>query len=290
MMKNKTILITGGRGFVGSNLSNELSRNNNVIVFDNDLYSQCRPKLPSIKYFDLCHSNVLEVDLPRIDYIVHLGEYSRVEQSFDDITLLLKNNLGTIGPLLQLWRHHQSKFIYSGSSTKFGKYKNGAESPSPYSLAKVSNVNLIKEYASWYSLPHAITYFYNVYGPGENGEGKYATVIEKFLRQVAAGEKVTIHLPGTQTRNFTHVDDIISGLQLVMQHGVGDGYGLGSREYFSILDVAKILDADIHFKPSPIGNRYTATLNISKTEDLGWKTRNNLVDYLKERMLNFNKL
>ena len=229
------------------------------------------------------------MDLPRIDYIVHLGEYSRVEQSFDDITLLLKNNLGTLGPLLELWRHHQSKFIYSGSSTKFGKYKNGEDSLSPYSLAKVSNVNLIKEYASWYSLPYAITYFYNVYGPGENGEGKYATVIEKFLRQVEAGEKITIHLPGTQTRNFTHVNDIISGLKLVMERGVGDDYGLGSEEYFSILEVAEMLEANILLKSSPIGNRYTATLNISKTEELGWKTKHSLVDYLKTRILSSKK-
>ena len=129
-------------------------------------------------------------------------------------------------------------------------------------------------------MPYAITYFYNVYGGREIKEGKYATLIALFKDKIEKGEKLTVVSPGTQKRNFTHIDDIIDALVLIGEHGEGDGYGIGSDKSYSILEVAKMFNSEIELLPERKGNRMSGDVITDKTKELGWSPLHSLEKYI----------
>jgi len=131
-------------------------------------------------------------------------------------------------------------------------------------------------------VPYAITYFYNVYGEREIQTGKYATLIALFKEKMKKGESLTIVSPGTQKRNFTHIDDIVDGLLLVGENGYGDEFGIGSEEAFSIKEVAQMFGGTIEMLPERRGNRMTAEVVSDKTKALGWSPKKNLHTYIEE--------
>ena len=171
--------------------------------------------------------------------------------------------------------------MYAGSSTKFGDGGLGKDQ-SPYAWSKSSNTELIINYGNWYDLKYAIVYFYNVYGKGEISTGKYATLIALFTEQMKKGEPLTVVSPGTQERNFTHIDDIVSGLLIVGEKGSGDGYGIGSPETYTVLQIAQLFGGEIRMLPERKGNRMTAEVVTQKTEALGWKATRHIKDFIKE--------
>ena len=144
------------------------------------------------------------------------------------------------------------------------------------------NTELLIKYANWFKLKYAITYFYNVYGPGERSKGKYATVIEKFINlKKQKAEYLPITKPGTQKRRFTHIDDIINGLIIVAKKGVGDNFGIGSNKSYTIIEVAEMLKMTYKITKSTKGNRLDASLKTKKTKELGWKPAKCLKEYLQ---------
>lgn len=213
------------------------------------------------------------------DIIYHLGEYSRVEQSFDDIEKVWKYNKDGIFAVLEFARKIGAKIVYAGSSTKFGDGGLG-RSQSPYAWTKASNTELVENYGNWFNVPYAIVYFYNVYGNREIQSGKYATLIALFKEKMKKNEPLTIVSPGTQKRNFTHIDDIIDGLVLVGKYGYGDEFGIGSPESYTILEIAQIFDGKIEMLPERKGNRMSADVLTDKTEALGWKATRSIKDYI----------
>lgn len=149
---------------------------------------------------------------------------------------------------------------------------------SPYTTAKSSNVNAINTRVSMAGSSASITYFYNVYGPRERPADQAGTVIETFRRQYLAGEPLTVVAPGTQRRNFTHVDDIVEGLMLAM---IYDGeFPIGAEESYSILEVAQMFGAPIEMLPERRGNRLDSTIDTSAIKAWGWKQKHRLVDYI----------
>ncbi len=213
------------------------------------------------------------------DMVYHLGEYSRVEQSFDDIKTVWEYNKDGIFAVLEFVRRAGCKILYAGSSTKFGDGGLG-RSASPYAWTKATNTELVMNYGNWFNVPYAITYFYNVYGPREIQTGKYATLIALFKEKMKNAEPLTIVSPGTQKRNFTHIDDIIDGLVLVGENGYGDEFGIGSGEAFTIKEVAQMFGGKIEMLPERKGNRMSADVVTSKTEALGWSPKKKLKDYI----------
>ena len=131
-------------------------------------------------------------------------------------------------------------------------------------------------------MKYAIVYFYNVYGKGEISTGKYATLIALFTEQMKKGEPLTVVSPGTQQRNFTHIDDIVSGLLIVGEKGSGDGYGIGSPETYTVLQIAQFFGGEIQMLPERKGNRMTAEVVTQKTEALGWKATRHIKDFIEE--------
>ena len=130
-------------------------------------------------------------------------------------------------------------------------------------------------------MSQGIAYFYNVYGHGERA-GSYGTVIEIFKQKHLSGEPLTITSPGTQKRNFTHVDDIVNGLILVGADGTGDDFGIGDEHAYSILEVAQMFGGEIIMKPATQGNRMVSDIDTSKTHSLGWTPKKKLADYIAE--------
>ena len=211
----------------------------------------------------------------------HLGEYSRVEKSFDDIELVWDlNKLGTFA-VLEFCRKRNTKIVYAGSSTKFGDGGLGRDQ-SPYAWTKASNTELVRNYGAWFGLPYAITYFYNVYGPREISSGAYATVIGIFKEQARQKKPITVVSPGTQVRNFTHAEDVVNALVLVGEKGMGDDFGIGAKANYSILDIAKMFSKEIEMLPERAGNRMSSFMDTKKTEELGWDTEKELVEHIDE--------
>ena len=277
----KQILVTGGAGFVGSHLCERLAQdeNNDVYSLDNYFTGSENNHVKNVTYIKGSTKDITKLITFNPDMVYHLGEYSRVEQSFGDIEKVWEYNKDGIFAVLEFVRRAGCKILYAGSSTKFGDGGLG-RSASPYAWTKATNTELVMNYGTWFNVPFAITYFYNVYGPREIQTGKYATLIALFKEKMKNGKDLTIVSPGTQKRNFTHIDDIIDGLVLVGENGYGDEFGIGSGEAFSILEVAKMYDGNIQMLPERAGNRMTADVISAKTEALGWTPKRQLRDYI----------
>lgn len=285
MEKGKLILVTGGAGFIGSRLCARLLKDGNrVISLDNYFAGSKDNHISGVDYRE-GHTKDIAMHIHEVpDIIFHLGEYSRVEQSLLEPEIVYDlNTLGTQG-VIEFWRKHKMKLVYAGSSTKFGDGGRNREA-SPYARTKAENSELVKKIGEEEQLPYAITYFYNVYGPGERS-GVYGTLIENFKQQYLRGAPLTVTLPGTQVRNFTHVDDIVDGLVLVGKKGTGDEFGLGNDTNYSILDVAKMFGTEVLLLPERRGNRMLSGLDTSKSRTLGWSATRSLKDHIAEFVSN----
>ena len=275
------ILVTGGAGFIGSHLCEKLAQGKDT-VFSLDNYStgSIENHVENVTYIKGSTTDIDSISfIPEIIY--HLGEYSRVEQSFEDIEKVFKSNKEGIFSILQFCRKTKAKLVYAGSSTKFGDGGAGRDQ-SPYAWTKASNTELVKNYGEWFGISYAIVYFYNVYGGREISTGKYATLIGIFMEQYKNRDALTVVSPGTQLRNFTHIDDIILGLELVGRKGFGDNYGIGCSKSWSILEIAKIFGLEIKMLPERKGNRMSAEVVCDKIRRLGWNETVSVKEYIEK--------
>lgn len=274
------ILVTGGAGFIGSHLCKRLiSQGHEVISLDNYFTGTRDSHTKGVQYIYGNTKNIREIlAYDEVDMIYHLGEYSRVEQSFEDIKLVHDFNIKGTFEVLEFAKERNCKILYAGSSTKFVNEDKYIQSP--YAWSKSVNTDLVVKYAQWFDIDYAITYFYNVYGPGELSNGKYSTLIGKFNRLYKQGKALPVVAPGTQTRNFTYINDIIDGLILVGERGYGDEYGLGSPESYSVLEVAEMFGSDIELLDKRPGNRMSSPVITTKSQELGWKPMYRLPDYI----------
>lgn len=277
----KLVLVTGGAGFVGSHLCERLVNGGyEVISIDNYSTGSTSNHVEGVEYRKGYTRDIESMVSEKPDLVFHLGEYSRVEQSFDDIEEVLDSNVVGTKHVLEFCRKKRSKLIYAGSSTKFADAGIGKDQ-SPYAWSKAANSELVRNYGEWFALDYAITYFYNVYGPRERGDLKSGTVIGIFAERRAVGQPLQVRLPGTQRRNFTHVYDIVDGLMLVGEKGSGDEYGIGNPQAYSILEVAKLFGGEVEMVPERPGNRQSSGIDVRRTElELGWKPKHNLPDYI----------
>jgi UDP-glucose 4-epimerase len=290
IQKGKPILVTGGAGFIGSNLIKKLVKTypgNNIISLDN--YSSGSRKnhivYKNIKYIKgdtrnlaiIWNNNKLKV--PSV--VFHLGEFARVDLSFNEPEKCIESNLMGTFEVIKFCTKHKIRLIYAGSSTKFGN-RGEDKHLSPYSWVKATNTELIKNYSQWFGLDYVITYFYNVYGPNQVTKGDYATIIGIFERQYKKGQSLTVVKPGSQTRDFTHISDIVNGILICATRGGGDNYHLGTGREISILEVAKMFKSPgIKWLPARKGTRMRSKCpGTSKARKLGWKAKINLRDYI----------
>lgn len=280
--EKKTVLVTGGAGMIGSRLIELLLPKYRVVSLDNYFIGKKENHVDGAEYRE-GHTKDIDAHCGDLDpaIIFHLGEYSRVEQSFKDVELVWQSNVEGTFRVLEFWHRHRCKIVYAGSSTKFADGGMGRDQ-SPYAWMKASNTELVRNYGNWFDLPYAITYFYNGYGKRELAEGPYASVIGRFKTQYWAGEPITVVAPGTQRRNFTHVDDLARGLLMVGEKGQGDEFGLGSHESHTMLEIAKMFTDDIVMLPARPGNRMESIVDTTRAEqEFGWKTEHTVKEYIE---------
>lgn len=286
MIKKELVVVTGGAGFIGSHLIESLLDDYSVISIDNYFTGTEKNHITGAKYIKGCASEINEIlkGEPSPKYLFHLGEYSRVEQSFDDINKVWNFNKKGIFNVLEYVRKTGAKIIYAGSSTKFGDGGLG-RTQSPYAWTKATNTELVVNYGNWFDIEFAITYFYNVYGGREIKSGKYATLIGIFSEKSRTGKSLPVVKPGTQKRNFTHIDDIVSGLRLIAENGNGDEFGIGAEESYSIKEIAELFGGKIEMLAERRGNRLLGEVITEKTKKLGWSQRNKLKDFIRNLKL-----
>lgn len=279
------VLVIGGAGFIGSHLCEKLvdkEEIKNVFSLDSYLTGKESNHVEGVSYIRGKSHDISNIVNFKIDLIYHLGEYSRVETSFDDEDFVWQNNVVGSRCVFKYAFKNNIKLVYAGSSTKYSMNED-EYIESPYAFYKRINTEFLVNLSSWQKGKYAITYFYNVYGEREIKEGKYATVIAKFLDFKKKGLKLPITAPGTQERNFTHVSDVVEGLILVGLNGNGDGFNIGNEKSISILKLAKLIKSEFYFTPEKSGNRKTSVLDSSKVKNLGWKCKTNLEDYIYEK-------
>ena len=285
---SRTLLVTGGAGFVGTALIKSLLTDfPDAAIVSLDNYFTGVPENhvndPRVTYLDGSTADLAKIwagrGLPNPEIVFHLGEYSRIVTSFEDHDLTWDYNLLGTKEVVKFASAAGSKLIYAGSSSKFGN-DGQDENLNPYAWTKAKNIEYIRNYADWYGLDFAITYFYNVYGPGQITSGRYATVIGIFEDRYLKGEPLPVVSPGTQTRDFTHIDDIVRGIVLVAQKGTGDGYLLGAGHEWPILDVAKMFGAPYELIPALRGERVRGRADITRAAELGWRPERRLDEYI----------
>jgi UDP-glucose 4-epimerase len=276
------VLIIGGAGFIGSHLCESYAKDHDVTSLDNYLSGKKDNHIDNVKYLDMEAKDILTLE-ENYNLIFHLGEYSRVEKSIQKIDFVLKNNSEPILNILKFTEKSKAKLIYAGSSTKFAdggqnKFK------SPYAFSKWQNSELVKYYCETCNIPYAITYFYNVYGGRENSDGEFATVIAKFLDRKKLNKKLKITKPGTQVRNFTHIDDTVDALKIIADSGSGDEYGIASPKSYSINEVANLISENREYIKENPANRQSSLIMTEKTLKLGWAPKRKLEIYIKSKL------
>jgi UDP-glucose 4-epimerase len=283
-----TLLVTGGAGFVGSALIKTLLTDYPaaaIVSLDNYFTGVPENHVndPRVTYLDGSTTDLAKIwadrGLPSPEIVFHLGEYSRIVTSFEDHDLTWDYNLLGTKEVVKFASAAGAKLIYAGSSSKFGN-DGQDENLNPYAWTKAKNIEYIRNYSNWYGLDYAITYFYNVYGPGQITSGKYATVIGIFEDKYLRGEPLPVVSPGTQTRDFTHIDDIVRGIVLVAQKGSGDGYLLGAGHEWPIIEVAQMFGVPYELTPALRGERTRGQADITKAAELGWRPAHRLDEYV----------
>jgi len=281
---SKIILVTGGAGHVGSHIIEQLVKDpsNKVISLDNYFNGSTDNHIAGAEYRQGHTKNIDELIPETPDVVFHLGEYARIAPSFDDVEKVFDmNTVGTFAVVEFCRKRKVGKLVYAASSTKFAT--NGEERhANPYSFTKANNVDLINNYGKWYNLPYAICYFYNAYGPREKGEGKYGTLIAKYQDIYLNNGKFTVNKPGTQKRNFTYVGDLARGIILAAEKGNGDGYTLGSKKEYPIIEIAQAFGGPIEYKDGYPGRSESGEAPNKAREELGWDTTINIIDYIKD--------
>ena len=283
------ILIIGGAGFIGSHLCEAYIKNNNVTSLDNYISGKKENHIPGVRYLNMDAKDILSID-PEYQLIFHLGEYSRVEKSIDKLDFVLENNSLPILNILKFTKASSAKLIYAGSSTKFAgsstKFADNGTNKfkSPYAFSKWQNSEIVKFYCENSDISYAITYFYNVYGERENADGEFATVIAKFLNLQSHNKKLYITKPGTQTRNFTHIDDTINALEMIADKGFGDEYGIASPQSYTVNEVAQLISSNIGYLDENEANRQSSLILTEKTLSLGWRSKKHLHEYIKSKL------
>jgi len=295
-MKN-LIVITGGSGFVGSNLIEYFLKKTKLQIISIDNYSSGSKKnhilnkrIKYIKSDTKQISQTLKIYKNRINAIFHFGEFSRIYQSFLNMNECIQSNSIGSHAVFDFCLKNRIKLIYSATSASLGN--NGRDKNlSPYAFTKSKNLELLENLKKWFNFKYEVIFFYNVYGPRQICKGKMATVVGIFEHHYKNKIPLPVVKPGTQSRRFTHIQDTVKICFLAWKKNRCKFYSISNKKSFTINQLAKLFDYKIRYLPSRKGERYASALsNLSLSNKIHkYFGKINLKDYVQNFCKNYRK-
>ena len=294
----KSIVVTGGAGFVGSNLIESLLTKTkyNIISLDNYSTGKKRNHLLSniVKYLKgstLNISKILKKYKKKIIVVFHFGEFSRIYQSFKKFNRCLQSNLSGSNEVFNFCLNNKIKLIYSATSASFGNNGNN-KNLSPYAFTKSKNLELLENLKKWFNFKYEIIYFYNVFGKRQIETGDMATVIGIFENQYKKKTPLSVVKPGTQTRRFTHIADTVDVCIEAMKRNKCKHYSISHRKSYSIIQVAKMFKTTVKLISPRLGERYSSALTKMSLNNkiIRRYGKKSLKDYVRSFIKSRNKL
>jgi len=288
------IVVTGGAGFVGSNLIKYLLLKTNKKIISLDNYSsgskRNHTKNKRIKYIYGDTANVqkiLDKYKKKISVIFHFGEFARIHQSFINTDKCFSSNICGTSNVFYFCLKNKIKIIYSATSASLGN-KGSDQSLSPYAFTKSKNLQLLSHLNKWFSLSYEALYFYNVYGNGHVKNGDMATVIGIFERQYEKKMPLTVVRPGTQSRKFTHIDDTVKGCYYAWKKNNNRHYSLSNMRSYTIKEVAELFTDNIKMIHPKLGERNKSSVvkKIGNIKIFSFPCKINLNSYIKKFKFN----
>jgi len=296
-ISDKRILVTGGAGFIGSNIAAALIPENDVIVLDN-LSSGLRSNVPdeaTLIQGDVRHTADLKQATKNVDIIFHQAALINVEESVRDPELTHDINVAATVKLLERARAESARFIFASSAAVYGHPETvpisedaQTDPTSPYGLSKLVAEQYVHLYANLYGLSAVSLRYFNVYGPGQMS-GNYSAVISVFAEQAVEGESITVEGDGSQTRDFVHVQDIVQANLLAANAEVTGVFNVGTGGSVSIIELAEIIrdlsgqESEIVYVDERPGDINRSRADISRgSEELGFEPTVSLEDGLEE--------
>ena len=265
MSKKNKIVVTGGAGFVGTNLIKLLLKKTRYKIISIDNYSSGK-KLNHIKNSRVKYIKGKTVDISKfiknpkeIKTVFHFGEFARIYQSFLQMTECIDSNSVGSNAVFNFCLKGKIKLIYSATSASLGNHGND-RNLSPYAFSKSKNLEILENLKKWFNFKYEVIYFYNVYGPYQICEGQMSTVIGIFEDHYKKGKPLPVVRPGTQSRRFTHIDDTINICYLAWKKNLCRHYSISNKKAFSVLEVAKMFKSRIKLLPKRPGERYASAL------------------------------
>ncbi len=291
------LIVTGGAGFVGSNLIYEILKISKYKIISIDNYTSgskknhIKNKRVKYIYGDTRNiSKILSKKKNKIKTIFHFGEFSRIFQSFKNFDKCFQSNSIGSQEVFKFCLDNKVKLIYSATSASLGN-KGSDKNLSPYAFTKSKNLELLENLKKWFNFKFEIIYFYNVYGRNQIETGSMATVIGIFQNQFMNNKPLTVVRPGTQTRRFTHISDTINICIKAWKTNTCSHHSISHKKPYSIKDVAKMFGSKIKYLPHRAGERYASALtNMSNNNKINSHYgKINLKDYVSSFIKSKNK-
>ncbi|MBD1148562.1 NAD-dependent epimerase/dehydratase family protein [Pelagibacterales bacterium SAG-MED30] len=286
----KYIVVTGGAGFIGSNLINKLLQYTNFKILSIDNYSTGKKKnhifnkrVKYIKSDTKKISKTLNNYKKKIKVIFHFGEFARIYQSFLKMNECIESNTIGTNEVFNFCLKNRIKLIYSATSASIGN-KGNDKNLSPYAFTKAKNLEMLENLKKWFNFKYEVIFFYNVYGPNQIKSGSMATVIGIFEEQYKKNKPLTVVKPGTQSRRFTHVYDTIDACFYAYKKNKCRFYSISNKKSYSIVEVAKMFNSRIKYLAPRPGERYASALTSMNLSNKVYKLfgKIQLKDYLKK--------
>jgi|TARA_B110000438_G_scaffold302603_1_gene360820 UDP-glucose 4-epimerase len=292
-MKN-IIVVTGGAGFVGSNLIEKLVHESKYKIISIDNYSSGSKKNhirnKKVKYIrantkDI--SKILGYIKNNIHSLFHFGEFARIYQSFIKMNECINSNSIGTHEVFNFCLKNKIKLIYSATSASLGN-KGNDRNLSPYAFTKSKNLEMLENLKKWYNFKFEIIYFYNVYGPRQICKGSMATVIGIFEDQYKRKKPLTVVRPGSQSRRFTHILDTVDVCYNAWQQKKCRHYSITNKKSYSILQVARMFNCKIKKLSQRAGERYASAMTSMNLSNKVYKVygKINLKNYIQNIIKN----